>query len=483
MRKLSDILKGIDGLKLYGSEDQSINHLVIDSRQVKEGDLFVAMKGTLSDGHKFIPQAIQHGALAVLCESMPKTLDPGLTYIQTKQLRRVLGLMASNFFDDPSSKIKLVGITGTNGKTSIATWLHQLATYMGYPAGLISTIRILVNSSIYPSTHTTPDVITLNSYLSEMVKAGCEYAFMEVSSHALDQGRTQGIKFSGAVFTNLTRDHLDYHPSFSAYRDAKKSLFDQLSSMAFALYNADDKNGSVMVQNTKANVSSFSIAGLAEYTAKVVEFNPQSSCLQLEDKELWFQFTGAYNASNLLAVYATAKLADFDKTHLLASLTRLTPVEGRMEIIDMGGQITGVVDYAHTPDALRNVLTALISTIKHGARIITLVGAGGDRDPGKRPEMAMEALLGSDLLILTSDNPRSEDPDTILQAMKKGIPKDTSKTVLVISNRREAIKTAVALAKSGDIILVAGKGHETYQEIKGVKYPFDDREELRKLAK
>lgn len=481
MKKLSELIRQADNYQVIGDPNPRVNDLFIDSRSVRPGSLFCAMKGTRADGHTFISQAIKQGAQVILCENLPDQLDPNITYVQADDIRSVLGFVAAEFFDSPSEQMKIIGVTGTNGKTSIVTWLYHMVQSLGYAAGLISTVKIVINGEEFPSTHTTPDVISINRYLSTMVDAGCAYAFMEVSSHALDQQRTSGIQFLGAVFTNLTRDHLDYHPDFKQYLQSKKRLFDQLQPSAFALVNLDDKNGQVMVQNCRADISGYALKRPADFKAKVMEQHPDGMLLVIDHQELWVPVIGEYNAQNLAAVYGTARLLKLDQVSVLTALSVLRPVEGRLETIALGRDITGIVDYAHTPDALSNVLKALNGVKSSGSRIITVVGAGGDRDPGKRPKMTQAALAASDQVILTSDNPRNEDPEKILDDMESGIDPAEDIRVLRITDRLAAIKTAVTLAQPGDMILVAGKGHETYQEVGGVRHPFDDAAELDKL--
>jgi len=479
--KLKDLIYGLSGVKIQGSHDIDISDLSIDSRQVTEGGLFCAISGTQMDGHEFINQAIENGAVCVLCEHLPEVLLQEVTYIETGDIRDTLGYISSVFFSNPSSQLKIVAVTGTNGKTSIATWLYNLVRSMGYPAGLLSTIRILIEGKEFSSTHTTPDVISVHRYLSYMVDAGCEYVFMEASSHALDQRRMSHVSIDGAIFTNISRDHLDYHHDFQSYIKAKKLLFDALESDAFALVNADDKNARIMLQNCRAQKSDYSIERQAEYKLKVLEQHPDGMSFVINQQELWVHIMGSYNAQNLAAVYGGAVLLGLDNEEVLQAMSALQPVEGRLEIIPLGRQITGIVDYAHTPDALINVLKTLDEIRKDSRKIITVIGAGGDRDPGKRQNMANAAIKGSDQVILTSDNPRTEDPEKILDDMEAGINDIDQSRVLRILDRRAAIKTAVTIAQSGDIVLVAGKGHETYQDINGVKHPFDDCEELKKM--
>ncbi|MCK5820946.1 MAG: UDP-N-acetylmuramoyl-L-alanyl-D-glutamate--2,6-diaminopimelate ligase [Bacteroidales bacterium] len=482
MKNLKDLTYNLESCRIHGNTDLMITDLFLDSRQVSKGGLFAAMTGVLTDGHQFIQKAVSKGASAILCEKLPEELSPEIVYIVADNVRVALGLIAARFFNNPSNSLQLVGVTGTNGKTSIVTWLYNLVRKLGYPAGLLSTIRIIIEGKEYPASHTTPDVITLNRYLSKMVDAGCQFAFMEVSSHALDQERVSGLHFEGVVFTNLTRDHLDYHPDFAAYLKAKKRLFDKLDSSGFALINEDDKNGRVMIQNCSGKSFSFSGSKPADFQVKIIEQHPGGMSMLINNQELWAPVMGKYNAMNLIAVYGTSILLGLDDEEILRAISALDQVEGRMETIDLGRKITGIVDYAHTPDALANVLTALGDVRTAGSRIITVVGAGGDRDAGKRPKMTKAALAASDQVILTSDNPRTEDPEKILDDMEVGADPSDSRRVLRISDRRAAIKTAVTLAQAGDIVLVAGKGHETYQEVMGARSPFDDYEELKQLA-
>jgi len=482
MKSLKELTYRIKACRIHGKADPVISDLFLDSRLVKKGGLFAAMIGVKTDGHQYIQQTINQGASVILCEKLPEELNPDLVYIEADNVRFTLGQIAAEFFNQPSRSLQLIGVTGTNGKTSIVTWLYNLVRKLGYPAGFLSTIRIIVEGKEYPASHTTPDVITLNRYLSKMVDAGCQFAFMEVSSHALEQERISGIHFAGAVFTNLTRDHLDYHPDFAAYLKAKKRLFDDLDSGGFALINEDDRNARIMIQNCSGRIFSYSGSKPADYQVKILEQHPGGMSMLFNNRELWANVIGKYNALNLLAVYGIGILLGLDDDEVLKAISSLDPVEGRMEIIDLGRSTTGVVDYAHTPDALVNVLDALGDIIKAGSRIITVIGAGGDRDPGKRPKMVEVALAASDQVVLTSDNPRFEDPEKILDDMEKGIGPADARRTLRIADRKIAIKTAVTLAQPGDIVLVAGKGHETYQEVNGVRSPFDDCEELKLLA-
>lgn len=480
MAELDKILVNIDCQLLAGSARQEIVSVVFDSRKVIPGCLFVAVKGTKYDGHQFIAGAIEAGATAVICEDVPSYLPSGITVVKSADSAMALGQAASNFYGNPSSSLKLVGVTGTNGKTTIATLLYRMFRGLGYKCGLFSTVCNFIEDREMPATHTTPDPVQLNSILAGMVEAGCEYAFMEVSSHAVDQKRIAGLEFRGGVFTNLTHDHLDYHKTFDNYLKAKKSFFDSLSTSAFALANLDDRNGSVMLQNCKARKHTFSTRGRADFRASVIEQRFEGMGLKIDGEEVWTRFIGDFNASNLLAVYGTAVLLGADTKEALTVLSDLHPVSGRLEVVRSEGSVTGIVDYAHTPDALLNVIETINRIRQGGRQLITVVGAGGDRDRTKRPKMAEISAQGSNRVILTSDNPRSEDPDAILDDMEAGISPVQKKKVLRIADRREAIRTAVMLAGEGDIVLVAGKGHETYQEIKGVRHHFDDREELGK---
>ncbi len=469
-------------LKLIGDPLACITGLTMNSREVKPGMLFAAIRGTHTDGHKYIEQAISNGAIAILCEELPQFDTGAATIILTDNAAKAIGPMASDYYDSPSETIKVVGVTGTNGKTTIATLLYKLFENLGYPSGLISTIRVCVHQESTVATHTTPDAITFHRHLAEMVDAGCQYAFVEVSSHAMDQHRVAGVQFAGGIFTNLTRDHLDYHVDFQSYLKAKKLFFDQLATQAFALTNAEDRNGPVMLQNCKARRFSYTTRGSADFEGRLIEHHADGMQVTFDSQELWLRFIGRYNVSNLLAVYGAARLLGLERTEILTQLSLLEPVEGRMETTRLGNDRIGIVDYAHTPDALENVLTALADLKQGNAQIITVFGAGGDRDRGKRPLMAEVACRLSDRVIITSDNPRTEDPDMIMDDIRKGIPAGAEARVLSITSRHDAIKTAVALAQKGDIVLLAGKGHETYQEINGVKHHFDDLEELTSLS-
>jgi UDP-N-acetylmuramoyl-L-alanyl-D-glutamate--2,6-diaminopimelate ligase len=479
MMKIKDIIKGIHIVSVDGETNTIISNIEFDSRKVTSGSLFIAVKGYKTDGHNFINDAIASGASAIICEILPENPDKKICWIKTSDSSRALGLAASNFFGNPSSSLKLVGITGTNGKTTIATVLYMMFIKLGYKCGLFSTVCNYINGKELPATHTTPDPIQLNSLLSDMVKAGCDFAFMEVSSHSADQQRIAGLKFVGGIFTNLTHDHLDYHKTFDNYLSAKKSFFDSLPVDSFALVNIDDRNGRVMLQNCKARHYTFSVRSMADYRCGIIEQSFVGMGLKIAGEEVWTRFIGDYNASNLLAVYAASELLGAPKREILTILSDLHPVPGRLEVVKSTGGISGIVDYAHTPDALMNVIDTINKIREGGVQLITVVGAGGDRDKTKRPKMAAISAEGSTRIILTSDNPRSEDPEKILDDMEAGITPDLKRKTLRISDRREAIRTAVMLANKGDVILIAGKGHETYQEIMGVKHHFDDREELK----
>jgi len=475
MKTLKDILYGVSLQQVIGSTHTKVESLAFDSRLVKPGTLFIAIEGTVSDGHQYINKAIELGANAIVCEKLPAEIQEGIHYIKVENSAKALGIIAANFYDHPSKALKLVGITGTNGKTTTATLLFQLFVDLGYKTGLISTVQNQINQEIIPSTHTTPDPITLNQLLSQMVAAGCDYCFMEVSSHAIAQYRIAGLEYAGGVFSNITHDHLDFHKTFEAYLKAKKQFFDELPSTAFALTNADDKNGLVMMQNTRAHQKTYSLKHMADYKAKVIENQFNGLLLNIDNEEVWFKMVGSFNAYNLLAVYATAMLLDQDKLKVLTSLSRLTGAEGRFDYLISDQGVIGIVDYAHTPDAVLNVLNTIRDIRKGNEQVITIIGCGGDRDKTKRPIMAHVACEGSDKVILTSDNPRTEDPDQIIREMEAGVGPSHRKKTIAISDRKEAIKTACHLAKPGDIILLAGKGHEKYQEVNGVKYPFDDK--------
>ena len=479
--KLSDLLKNIVTISITGDAECDIKGVNIDSRKVADGHLFIAMRGTQVDGHKFIPKAEELGAAAILCEQLPEEKKQGVTYVQVADTEDVVGQVATTFYGNPTSKLKLVGVTGTNGKTTIATLLYNMFRKMGHKCGLLSTVCNYVEGEAYPTDHTTPDPIELNALLGKMADAGCEYAFMECSSHAIAQKRIGGLTFAGGIFTNLTRDHLDYHKTLENYRDAKKKFFDDMPKNAFAITNADDKNGMVMVQNTKATVKTYSIRTMADFHAKIIECHFEGMYLEVNGKEVGVQFIGKFNVSNLLAVYGAAVMLGKDPEDVLVTLSTLKSVAGRLEPIRSEEGVTALVDYAHTPDALENVLNAIHEVMEgKKGKIITVCGAGGNRDKGKRPLMAQEAVKQSDRVIITSDNPRFEEPQDIINDMLAGLNAQQMKSVISIVDRREAIKTAVMMAEKGDVILIAGKGHEDYQDVKGTKHHFDDREEVRK---
>ena len=480
--KLSELLKNVKPIAVHGDIDIDIKGVNIDSRKIENGHLFIAMKGTQVDGHKFIDKAIALGATAILLEDMPETLEDKVTYVQVKSTEEDAGKVATLFYGDPSKKLKLVGVTGTNGKTTIVTLLYEMFREFGYKVGLLSTVCNYIDDKAIPADHTTPDPIELNRLLGDMVAEGCEYAFMECSSHAIHQRRISGLDFTGAIFTNLTRDHLDYHKTFENYRNAKKMFFDDLSKNAFAITNADDKNGMIMVQNTKATIKTYSIKRMADFRAKILECHFEGMYLEIDGKEVGVQFIGKFNVSNLLAVYGAAVMLGKKPEDILVALSTLKSVNGRLEPIQSPEGYTAIVDYAHTPDALENVLAAIHEVLDtKGGHIITVCGAGGHRDKGKRPLMAQEAVKQSDTVILTSDNPRDEDPQAIINDMLAGLDTKQKKKVLNIVDRKEAIRTAAMMAKKGDVILVAGKGHENYQEINGVKHHFDDHEVIREI--
>ncbi|MEZ5008367.1 MAG: UDP-N-acetylmuramoyl-L-alanyl-D-glutamate--2,6-diaminopimelate ligase [Chitinophagales bacterium] len=479
MANLRDILYGVSINAVAGNTDIDINKLQSNSKAVVPNDVFVAIVGGLADGHKYIDGAIQLGATAIVCEVMPDQIIQGVTYVEVKNSREALALMADNYFDHPSSKLKLVGVTGTNGKTTTVTMLYNLFVKLGYQVGLLSTIVNKIGDKVIASTHTTPDPVSINELLSDMVLAGCDFAFMEVSSHAIHQNRIAGLTFTGGVFTNISRDHLDYHKDFKEYIFVKKAFFDQLPANAFALTNVDDKRGMVMVQNTKAKVQTYAVNSMADFKTKIIESSFSGLILEVNNVELYTRMVGKFNAYNIMAVFATAVLLGQDNIEVLAAISAIDGAEGRFEyIVSKRDNVIGVVDYAHTPDALKNVLQT-IKDVRTGAEeVITLVGCGGDRDKGKRPMMARIASEYSDRVILTSDNPRSEVPSVILKEMKDGVPAHLTRKVMVVEDRREAIKVACTMAQKNDILLVAGKGHEKYQEIKGERFPFDDKKIL-----
>lgn len=474
MKLLSDILYKTRLEEVVGSTNVAINSVTFDSRQVKKDSLFIATKGTAVDGHHYIEKAIESGAAAIVCEELPSIKKENVTYVKVLNSAEALGYIACNFHDNPSEKLKLVGVTGTNGKTTTVTLLFNLFRGLGYNVGLLSTVENKINNTIIPSTHTTPDALTLNELLANMVEQGCQYAFMEVSSHAIVQHRITGIHFAGGAFSNITHDHLDYHITFDEYIKAKKRFFDNLQDDAFALTNKDDRNGLVMLQNTKAKKYTYGLKSIADFKCRVVENHLNGLLLNIDNQEVWVKLIGSFNAYNVLVVYAISQLLKQDKVQVLTTLSNLNSVEGRFQYIKSKNGIVAIIDYAHTPDALKNVLETIKDIRTGNEQVITLVGCGGDRDAAKRPIMAQIACEYSNKVILTSDNPRSENPEDILNQMEAGINPVDAKKTLRISDRKEAIKTAVAFAKEGDIILIAGKGHEKYQEIKGVKYPFDD---------
>ena len=479
--RLNKLLKNID-CEIVNNNNIDIKHITFDSRNIEADTLFVAQVGVHVDGHNYITSAIEKGTVAVVCEQMPETIAPNVVYIKTTDSNKALGYIASNFYNNPSTKLKLIGITGTNGKTTTVTLLHQMFRQLGFHTGLISTIVNKIDEKEIPSTHTTPDAINLNKLLWQMVDNGCEYCFMEVSSHSIVQNRIGGLEFFGGIFSNITHDHLDFHKTFAEYISAKKTFFDNLPSSAFALTNIDDRNGQVMLQHTKAKKYTYSIQEIADFNGKILENTFQGLFLNINGKEVWTQLVGRFNAYNLLAIYATARLCDIEEMETLQQLSSLRAAEGRFEYVS-GQGITAIVDYAHTPDALKNVLQTVNDIRMDNQKLITVVGCGGDRDPLKRPIMATIACEMSDTLILTSDNPRTEDPEKILDEMENGLTNKQKENTLRISNRQQAIKTACKLAGKGDIIVVAGKGHEKYQEINGVKHHFDDKEELINILK
>lgn len=476
MKRLKDLLGRVDVVLIVGDDSAGVGALTLDSRQVADGVLFFAVRGEKSDGHDYIDKAVEAGASAVVCERMPERIAKGVAYVQVADSHAAVGQIASAFYGYPSEKLKLVGVTGTNGKTTTATLLYDMFRGLGYEAGLISTVVYRIGARRIDSTHTTPDAIRLNAMLAEMVDEGCGYCFMEVSSHSVVQRRIEGLTFAGGVFTNLTHDHLDYHKTFAEYLKAKKGFFDGLPKGTFALVNADDRNGKVMVQNTKAAVKSYSLRSIADFKCRVVEMHMDGMLLNIDSEEVWVKFLGRFNAYNLLAVYAAAVLLGAGRRDVLRQLSMLSPVDGRFEYLRSEDGITVVVDYAHTPDALQNVINTVNDILQPEQKLFVVVGCGGDRDAAKRPVMAKIAASQSDLAILTSDNPRTENPDEIIAQMKAGL--DRGDRYLAITDRREAIRAAVMMASKGDVVLVAGKGHETYQEINGVRNHFDDREEV-----
>lgn len=483
--KLKDVLRKVKPLETIGSMETEITDVQIDSRKVKKGSLFIAERGTQTDGHVFIPAAVKNGAAAVVCETMPEVIDGNTAFVRLESTEAAAGPIATQFYGDPSRKLKLVGVTGTNGKTTIATLLYNMFRKFGYKCGLCSTVCNYIDGEAVPADHTTPDPVTLNYLLGRMADAGCQYAFMEVSSHSIAQKRIGGLVFAGGIFTNLTRDHLDYHKTFENYRDAKKAFFDGLPKTAFAITNDDDKNGMIMVQNTAATVKTYSTRSMADFRARILEMSFEGMLLEIDGREVSVPFVGKFNVSNLLAVYGAARMLGREAMEILTTLSTLHSVAGRFETLRSPSGYTAIVDYAHTPDALVNVLSAIHEVLKESrsleSKVITVCGAGGNRDKGKRPLMAAEAANRSDRVVITSDNPRFEDPQAIIKDMTAGLTAAQRRKVVTIADRREAIKAACMMADKGDVILIAGKGHEDYQEISGVKHHFDDREEVRKV--
>lgn len=479
MKTLKDILHGIPVTEINGSLELTISIVSFDSRHVMDGALFVAVKGSQVHGARFISDAIASGAVAVMCEELPEDLNDQITYIVVGDSAFGLGVAAANFYDNPSKQLKLVGITGTNGKTTVATLLHQLFSELGYSCGLISTVENRIGDHVKPATHTTPDPVQLNALLREMLDEGCDYCFMEVSSHSIVQQRIAGLVYAGGVFSNITHDHLDFHGTFDHYIQAKQSFFDSLGRFAFALYNLDDKNGPIMVQNSFAHKKSYGLKNVADFKAKVLETHFDGTLMQFDGQEVWVRLIGEFNVYNLLAAYGAAVLLEQEIEKIITAISKISGAEGRFDVmISENGQV-GIVDYAHTPDAVRNVLNAINKLTKNDAQVITVLGCGGDRDKTKRPEMAAIAVQNSDKVILTSDNPRTEEAGSIIRDMEAGVPADRKKNVFSITDRREAIRAACHIAQAGDIILVAGKGHEKYQEIQGERFPFDDKEILK----
>ena len=483
MKQLKDILYKVGIEAVHGATDITISKIEFDSRKIELNDVFVAIRGTLSDGHDYIEKALSLGAIAVVCEEFPSVIVNGVTYVKVKDSNEALAFLAANYYDNPSENIKLVGVTGTNGKTTIASLLYQLFKKAGYKVGLLSTVKIMVDTEEFKATRTTPDSLTLNYYLDQMIQDGCEFCFMEVSSHGVHQKRTEALRFTGGVFTNLSHDHLDYHNTFAEYRDVKKSFFDSLSKDAFAITNIDDKNGLVMLQNTKAKKLSYALKSYADYKAQILENQLTGLLLKINDNEVWVKLIGSFNAYNLLAIYGVAVELGIKNDEALRLLSELESVSGRFQFIVSDSKITAIVDYAHTPDALENVLKTIEDIRTKNEQLITVVGCGGDRDKTKRPIMANIASSMSDKAIFTSDNPRTENPETIIEEMEKGVEPQNFKKTISILDRKQAIKTACQLANPNDIILIAGKGHETYQEINGVRHDFDDLQIVTELLK
>lgn len=483
MSVLKDILYKVTLNAVVGNTSMDVNNIHFDSRNIVKGDVFVAIRGSVVDGHKYIDVAIKSGATAIVCEETPKNVADGITYIEVDNSSKAMAIMASNFYGVPSENLKLVGVTGTNGKTTVASLLFQLFKNAGFKVGLLSTVKIMVDTVEYKATHTTPDSLTINKYLKEMNAAGVEFCFMEVSSHGIHQFRTEGLHFEGGIFTNLSHDHLDYHNTFAEYRDVKKRFFDGLPSTAFALVNTDDKNGAIMLQNTKAKKQTYALKGYADYKAQILENRLSGLLLKVNDSEVWTRLIGNFNAYNVLAIYATAELLGLEKVEILRLISDLKSVSGRFQYFISDEKITAIVDYAHTPDALKNVLETINSIRTKNEELITVVGCGGDRDKTKRPKMGHIASALSTKVIFTSDNPRSEEPQAILDDIEKGVEPQNFKKALTISDRKQAIKAACQMAQPNDIILIAGKGHEDYQEIKGERFHFDDYETVQELLK
>lgn len=480
MKILKDILYKVSVNAVYGDTNVKVAQVDFDSRKVVKDSLFVAQKGTSVDGHLYIDKAISLGATTIICEELPIRLEANITFIQVEDSSKTLAIIASNFYDNPSSKLKLIGVTGTNGKTTVASLLYQLLKKSGYKTGLLSTVQILVDTTVFNATHTTPDSVTINSYLHQMVLLGVDYCFMEVSSHGIHQKRTEGLEFAGGIFTNLSHDHLDYHVSFASYRDVKKSFFDSLPKTAFALTNLDDKNGNIMLQNTKARKRTYALKTLADYKAKIIEKSFSGTLISINDTEFWTKLIGNFNAYNLAAIIGVAYELGLEKLEILTIISQLESVSGRFEHLVSDNGVIAIVDYAHTPDALRNVLQTINDIRTNNEKLITVIGCGGDRDKTKRPKMAHIASQLSTQAIFTSDNPRTENPDTILEEMEEGVSAENLKKIITISDRRQAIKTACKFSETGDILLIAGKGHENYQEISGERFHFDDLVEVKK---
>ena len=480
MKILKDILYKVSVNAVYGDTNVKVAQVDFDSRKVVKDSLFVAQKGTSVDGHLYIDKAISLGATTIICEELPIRLEANITFIQVEDSSKTLAIIASNFYDNPSSKLKLIGVTGTNGKTTVASLLYQLLKKSGYKTGLLSTVQILVDTTVFNATHTTPDSVTINYYLHQMVLLGVDYCFMEVSSHGIHQKRTEGLEFAGGIFTNLSHDHLDYHVSFASYRDVKKSFFDSLPKKAFALTNLDDKNGNIMLQNTKARKRTYALKTLADYKAKIIEKSFSGTLISINDTEFWTKLIGNFNAYNLAAIIGVAYELGLEKLEILTIISQLESVSGRFEHLVSDNGVIAIVDYAHTPDALRNVLETINNIRTNNEKLITVIGCGGDRDKTKRPKMAHIASQLSTQAIFTSDNPRTENPDTILEEMEEGVSAENLKKIITISDRRQAIKTACKFSETGDILLIAGKGHENYQEISGERFHFDDLVEVKK---